>query len=579
MKRIVDVYSLRLVVLGMALLLAALPAAGAEASPEPAPEAAQPAPPSEPVPQPATDAQDTAADTEAQPPLPELPPKPAPERLVDLEEAKQIAVQSNPSLMAAAERVKQAQARVKQARSTWFPTVLAATSASNTWISENDFEAAKRAASSGYWASFASATQARLQGEILAFAEITGQRIAQFFNPQIGPVPTFPAVPNTDREIVQDLFRAAIFSTDARNAIDEQLERYTISVVAEWIVFNGFERRFANLEARYGKEQTDAAHAEAHRVLLDAVAQAYYAAQLARENIAIAEADEAFNQRLVSDARARRRVGTGPLSDVLNFEVRVNAARAALITARQNYETALIALAELLALPESKWPDTLGLAPLEEESLEELEAPDADALVAFARSHRPDLRVNELDVKRAEAIVGIARSPFYPDVRVQASKDAVRVNDFDFGEDDFSTTIGFDVTYEIFAGGRNVARLQEAKSLRQEAQHVVTQSELEVASDVRTAVEELRAAQNRLVLQRANAALVQRNRDLAQKAYDGGIEPAVTLNEAQRNLVEAQADLALARVQLRNNWHAVRTATGETIVPFLGEVEAAGATE
>lgn len=529
----------------MFLVLAAYAAEGDAASPEPVAPQAEPAP-------------------NVESPKPEQ--KPAVETLLTLQMAQEMAMKDSPTIDAAEARVVQAIERVKQARSAWFPTVFAEAAASNTWISESDYDFAKRAASDGYWTSFALGTQARLQGEIAAFAQIVGTNIASVFNPAIQPVSWL--VPNSDRAIVQDLVKASLYSSNARDAVKDQFEVYTISVVADWIVFNGFDRKFSILEARFGKEQTEAALTEAHRILLEAVAQAYYAAQLARENIAIAEADEAFNELQLKQANLRKEVGTGSRSDVLNFQVRVNAARAALISARQSFATALIALAELLALPDAKFPESMDIAPLEDASLEALEPPDSDGLVAYAKDHRPDLQVSELGIERAKAVVGRAKSAFYPTIRAQVSKDGVRDNNPEFGIDDFSTTIGVVGTYELFAGGRNVARVRETKALRAEAEHLARETELNVASEVRTSVEDLREAQELIVLERANAVYVKDNRDLVEKGYQGGVEPLVRLNEAQRDLVQAQANLAFARVQLQASWHRVRTNTGETVASF-----------
>ena len=91
--------------------------------------------------------------------------KPAVETLLTLQMAQEMAIKDSPTIDAAEARITQAIERVKQARAAWFPTVFAEASASNTWISESDYDFAKRAASDGYWTSFALGTQARLQGE------------------------------------------------------------------------------------------------------------------------------------------------------------------------------------------------------------------------------------------------------------------------------------------------------------------------------------------------------------------------------------------------------------------------------
>ena len=75
-------------------------------------------------------------------------------------------------------------------------------------------------------------------------------------------------------------------------------------------------------------------------------------------------------------------------------------------------------------------------------------------------------------------------------------------------------------------------------------------------------MDKLEGAQKQLWLQRANAVLVEKNRDLVEKEYRAGSTSLVRLNEAQRDLVSAQGQLALARISLRQAWYDLWTATG-----------------
>jgi len=492
--------------------------------------------------------------------------------ILDLDLAAQIAITDNPTLKAAEARVLQAKARVRQAVAAWYPQLDAVASATNTWLSERDYLNAKRAASDGLWSQWALGTQSRLQGQIVSNVSRVLNGITSLVLPntgqgaqttQQGLSATSPVINNA--QIFQDLLDTSLLSIKSRGSVDDSFERYSVSLVASWIMFNGFERKFSIAEAKYGSQEFEAALQEAQRLLLSAVAQTFHSAQLARENIAIAEADQAFNDRQLKEAKARRRVGTGSLSDELNFEVRVNAARASLIRAYQDYNVALIALSELLAFPDARFPEHYALAPLAPESLEELNAPESEGLILLAKSTRPDLAGSELAVKRTDATVGRSKAPFYPTVTAQASKDGFRSDNYKFGEKDFGTSVGVNVQYNLYAGGAKSARVNEAKALRTEAEHSLYETELAVASEVRQVVEVLKAAQEQLVLQRANAVFVQRNRDLVEKEYAGGVGSLVRLNEAQRDLVSAEGNLALARVQLRQAWHDVQTATGETV--------------
>ena len=202
------------------------------------------------------------------------------ERL-DLETAARLAVAGNPSLAAAAERVRQAKARLAQARSPWFPRLDASAGGTRVDLSENDYQS--------------------------ALAQ------ARYFNPNA--------------------------------SVDDPLDTYTAGLTATWVLFNGFEREFNQAAARHGLGESQASRSDVRRLLLSGVVAAFYSGQLAAQNLAIAQADKAFYGRQLTEAEARYRAGTGALSDILSFKIRLNAAEADLITARHSEAVAGHALA------------------------------------------------------------------------------------------------------------------------------------------------------------------------------------------------------------------------------------------
>jgi len=481
-------------------------------------------------------------------------------KILDLHTAQGIALEGNPNLQASAERVQQAKLRVRQAQALWYPFLDVSGSASKTYIPERDYKAAKQGASAPFVGSFVGSTQARWTGGIRSYVGWVNSLLGG------GPISVLPVpIGSGLLGLSQDAIQNGLQAANARRGVDDSFESYRVSVVASWIVFNGFERKFSVAETKLGSMESQAAYRESQRLLLSAVAQSFYAAQLGRENIAIAEADEAFNMRQLVEAKARRKKGTGSKSDVLNFEVRVNGARASLIRSHNDFHTALIALSELLAFEGSEFPEGYVLADLAHESLEDLEPPAGRALVGIAEINRPDLEQSQFQVDRTRATIGRRRAPFYPSVSTFASKDASRSDNARFREDDFGTSLGLDIRYTLFAGGGNHARLKEAKSQNREAERILFSTELAVASEVLQSAEDLTASQQSLVLQRANAVFVSENRDLVEKEYDAGVASLVRLNEAQRDLIAAQGDLALARVALQLAWHNLRTATAETL--------------
>jgi len=424
--------------------------------------------------------------------------------VLDLETAQRIALASSPSLMAAAERVRQASERVRQAEAAYWPTLDAEGSASRVDLSN-------------------SAEEAQL-GQL------------RFFDPNA--------------------------------SVDNPEDYYRASLVARWTVFDGFRRHFSNALAIYGEDASQAALLESRRLLLSSVADSYYIAQLARKNIAIADADEAFNQRQLEEAKARYRVGTGSLSDMLNFEILVNAARSSRNDFQRDYQLALVGLAALMGVPDAVLPPGLDLASLERETEKEMAPPDPVVHLDYALKNRPDIQQSESALNQTEAGVGIARSQFYPTMQLAGSMDGERANSARFEGDDFGNTVGLYLTYRLYSGGERRAQLAEAKFQQKEAAENLAAVKIQASADVQEAVTNVKTAQYELELQRRNAALVLENRDLVEKEYQAGQASLVRLNEAQRDLNQAQSRLALARVGLRQTLKNLDASTGRILAPF-----------
>ncbi len=414
-------------------------------------------------------------------------------RILDLATAQRIALSDNPTLEAALDRVRQARARVAQARSDYWPRLDATGSGSKVWYGE-----------------------APLQ------------------------------VPGAE---------------------DDQ-EVYTAGLSATWTLFDGFERKFRTLAAQYGAQGRRADRLDLARLLLASVADAFHNAQLARENMAIAEADQRFNQRLAEDARARRRVGTGSLSDVLNFEVAINAARAEVIRTREAYLTALYGLAVLMGHRDGRLDPGVELAPLPPETDAMLTLPDPAGAVAHALAHRPDVRRGRMALRSARAGIGQARSGYLPRLNLRAAYEGERIEDPGFESEDMDASVGLTLSYNLFQGGYTRARVLEAKGAAAEARNLLADARNTAVGDVREAMAALTTARDQLILQRENARLVRRNRDLVEKEYAAGQTSLVRLNEAQRDLIQARGRLALARVSLRQAWQGLSAATGKILDPF-----------
>lgn len=483
--------------------------------------------------------------------------------LMDLETAQRVAIEGNPSLLAVAEQVAQAGELVKQARSLYFPQVDADYTAAHTWLADTTTQQADT--DDGRLT-----RQTRRSSDVPDFSTPFSDLLTR-----LGLFPDISLLSETAEAAlrVQDDIKQLIEGVEgqAPYALGETVDSYTLDLTAGFLVFDGFSRKCTYAIARFGRRETEAARLEAQRLLLGAVARTFYGVQLARKSMETAEADQAFNKRLLNDAKERRKVGKGPTSDVLNFEVRLRMAQAALLVSKGEYEAARIALAVLMGLPEGFLPARVRLSELTTETAEDMVRPEADPLIRYALEHRPSILQSGYSVERAKATVKQRSAEYYPKVSAFARHEARRYDDSRFDEDDFSTSVGVNVSYNLFAGGRRRARVAEAQHAHRQAEHRLDEEELKVVSDVRNAILKLKITQEQLVLQRTAAEYVEKNRDFAAKAYDAGKGPLALLNQAQRDLTQAQVQLALAQVSLKQSWYDLRTATGQTLDAFALE--------
>lgn len=468
--------------------------------------------------------------------------------LLDLVGAQRQALARNPSLAAGAERVEQARQYVAKARSMYFPQIDLTYRYTFTWLPSEYTEPINE------YLDETDEILRTIRHELYAYY-VTSSTLS------LGDRRTIRQYLN-DTEDVVDM---------ARDFVESPQESSSVNLTAGWLLFDGFAREFTNAMAKHGYGEARAAYRDGQRILLDAIAQAYYGGQYAREQVTIAESAITFFTRLVKEAQARRKIGRGPTSHVLNFETALYASKANLLRARREYELARIAMAVLLGYPEGYLPDTVQLAPLESETPETMMLPEKDAMLALAYAYRPDMEQRELGLKRAQANVRREYAKFTPQIALFAAAQTTNIDETGFSGDRMLSTVGINASMNLFSGGRRRAELREAKHARRESEWQVTETEQKIAAEVQRALLDLKMAQESLQLSRNAAECVRKNRDLVDKEYKAGKAMLVQLNQAQNDFVQAMGTLAQARVGLQRSWQVLHHATGISLGLLDGE--------
>ncbi|MCL2790198.1 MAG: TolC family protein [Desulfobulbus sp.] len=351
-------------------------------------------------------------------------------------------------------------------------------------------------------------------------------------------------------------------------SVDRNPIVYSSGIQATWLLFDGFYRNFKEQQAMYGEQAADAGLADSRRLLANAVAEAFLNAQLSQTYIDINQVDETFYQQQLKEAQNRFKIGAGPWGDVLNIRVQVNSAKAGLIQSQQEFEAAGYGLAALLGLPDAALPSHTRLASLDKDIVMAELKEEPEALIKGACATRPDIRQLEMVVKQAEAGTGMAKAPFYPKLQLGGAVGGLREGNAHLTHDDFGNTVGVNMSWNLYAGGADKARLIEAEQTRREAIFTLAGLRNSAAAEIRQALALLAAAQEQVRLQRETVKLVAENRDLAQNEYAAGEAPLIRLNEAQRDLVATNGRLAQALVGYHLAQQRLLAATGRNLAGF-----------
>ena len=355
------------------------------------------------------------------------------------------------------------------------------------------------------------------------------------------------------------------FSFLADRPLDRTSDDFKAGLQATWILFDGFFRSWKQKQAEFSAREFAAALRDSQRLLAFSVAEAFYNAQLAQTRVDIALADKKFYLSRLRDAENRYEVGAGPWGDVLNIKVQLNSAKTSLMLSRRQFEAAGYGLAALMGIEDAAFPEGLRLAELDRDVTISAIREDPETLIKEALAARPDIQRLEMLAREAEAGSGQAKASFYPRVQVVGAVNGDSPDDTSFGADDFGNTIGVNIAWNLFSGGRDRARYFEARQKQREVAYTLASLRNRVAAEIRQDLALLAAAEEQVRLQRQSVKLVRENRDLAKNEYEAGETSLVRLNEAQRDLTTTYSRLAQALVGYHQARHRLLAACGKNL--------------
>jgi outer membrane protein TolC len=286
------------------------------------------------------------------------------------------------------------------------------------------------------------------------------------------------------------------------------------------------------------------------------VVKAYTDELLARENTRVAEAEVKSAQSDLHRAAARQEEGQGVPSDLLSAQVQLARSKEDLLQAQNAIDLAHAALNVAMGLPEDA--ATTIDSGLKESNFEPGELADRQQ---HALKSRPDLRKADLGVERAANGQRMARAEFLPKVNVFSSWEEDNQTFLTRGGNNW--TAGVSLTFNVFDGGSNRARLAAAHYRQSQAQAQLAQMAAAVKLQVREAYLNLTTAQQRVAVSRQAQSEAEESLRIIQNRYEVGLATITDLLQVETAHTSAQKNYLNALFDYRLSYAALELATGE----------------
>ncbi len=190
-------------------------------------------------------------------------------------------------------------------------------------------------------------------------------------------------------------------------------------------------------------------------------------------------------------------------------------------------------------------PLELAPVPFEERAVQ---LPDIDTLVRRALENRNDLKSARRQAEAQEIRVKVARADRYPQVNLDARLDGA--DGFNIGYDDQYWSVSAHLSVPLLDFGRRKHAVRRALHQASAAQKRVTEVELRVRREVRSAVANVRLAEQAVENNRAALDLAAEVSRIEQLKYDNGRGNIDDLLRARAQYKLSEAELVKARYDL-----------------------------
>jgi adhesin transport system outer membrane protein len=326
---------------------------------------------------------------------------------------------------------------------------------------------------------------------------------------------------------------------------DSELNRRELGLRVTQSLFSGFEtvEDLARLDFEV-KADKQALASEAENLSLE-IAQVYIELYKTKGIIELSEQNVDDHKKILGDIKKRTDKGLSSAADVAQVQSRLATSHSSLLAAKNNYFDL-----------KAKYYDLVGSYP------EELHMPrpdktympsSLDQAIDVAKKNHPEIKAAIFDVNAADKQMSREESSFWPKVDLQLDVNSNDNTDGFEGPDDDSR-IMLSVSYDLYSGGRTVAKTEAAAWRKEEAKAIRDNTYQQVIEGTTLAWNAYRFVGEQKEFYRQNV-------DFATKAQEGYMQQYVLGRRSLLDVLDSKIELFVARKNFLNATFEERSAS------------------
>jgi outer membrane protein TolC len=317
-----------------------------------------------------------------------------------------------------------------------------------------------------------------------------------------------------------------------------------------------------SIERLRAAQNAEQAAALSHDDILDlitlVVGNAYLQVIAAGSRIEATEAQVRNAKALSDQAADALQAGTSPKIEVTRTSVQLHTEEFNLTVARNNMAIAKLNLARAIGLPLGQEFDLVDRLPYAD-----FEPQSVDDALRRAYEARADFRAAEQAVDSAQHLISATRAQHYPVLGVNGDYGGQGVN---FGNLRKIFGVQASISVPVYAGGRIHSEMTQAEAALRQRQAERENLRGQIDYDVRTALLNLQAAKEQVLVARENVDLANESLARSRERFAAGVTDSVEVVQAQQSLSSANDQYIsgtyshnLAKLQLARAMGAAHT--------------------